>query len=77
MENGTALSDLTLELYDDSEGLYGLLEYSTDLFDAATIERMVGHYCTLLESIVANPEQKLLDITNINNSRARAVTTVE
>ncbi|MGB3205488.1 MAG: amino acid adenylation domain-containing protein, partial [Crinalium sp.] len=62
VENGTALSDLSLELYDDSEGLHGLLEYSTDLFDTATIERMVGHYCTLLESIVANPDRDLLDL---------------
>ncbi|MFH0344255.1 MAG: amino acid adenylation domain-containing protein, partial [Chromatiales bacterium] len=33
--------------------------YNTDLFDFATITRLVGHYETLLESIVADPEQRL------------------
>ncbi len=62
VENNTAMSDLTLELYEGSEGLSGLFEYSTDLFDAATIERMAGNYCTLLESIVANPDQNIFDL---------------
>ncbi|AFZ12486.1 amino acid adenylation domain protein [Crinalium epipsammum PCC 9333] len=62
IENDTAMSDLTLELYEESEGLSGVFEYSTDLFDATTIERMVGHYCALLESIVANPEQNIFDL---------------
>ena len=35
------------------------MEYSTDLFDEARIERMVGHLRTLLEGAVANPEQPL------------------
>ena len=35
------------------------MEYSTDLFDEARIERMVGHLRTLLEGAAANPEQPL------------------
>ena len=31
------------------------VEYNTDLFDGATIERMLGHYQVLLEAAVANP----------------------
>ncbi len=34
-------------------------EYSTELFDEATISRMVGHYLTLLASVVADPDLKL------------------
>ena len=34
------------------------LEYSTDLFAAATIERMPEHFQTVLESVVADPEQR-------------------
>ncbi len=33
------------------------VEYATDLFDAATIERMIGHLRALLEGIVADPAQ--------------------
>lgn len=52
---GTSKFDLSLELDDRPEGLIGRFEYNADLFDASTITRMVGHWRTLLESIVADP----------------------
>ncbi|MBD1879528.1 non-ribosomal peptide synthetase [Coleofasciculus sp. FACHB-T130] len=59
VETGTAKFDLTLEITDTEEGLTGSLEYNTDLFDEATITRMLGHFQTLLEGIVANPDCRL------------------
>ncbi|MDI1445449.1 non-ribosomal peptide synthetase/type I polyketide synthase [Polyangium sp. 6x1] len=59
---GTAKFDLYLELHQRPEGLVGHLEYRTDLFSAATIERMVGHYRTLLEGIARDPTQRLRDL---------------
>ena len=44
---------------DSSEGISGFVIYSTDLFDDATITRMLGHFQTLLEGIVANPEDRI------------------
>ena len=42
--------DLEMHLRMQSEGnLRGTVVYSTDLFDAATIERLVGHFQTLLK----------------------------
>ena len=38
------------------------IEYRADLFDAATIERMLGHFRNLLEGIVANPEQRINEL---------------
>ena len=38
------------------------IEYSTDLFDEARIERMAGHFNTLLEAAAANPDQRLSDL---------------
>jgi len=57
--SGTATFDLTLIMAEGTEGLSGVLEYNTDLFDAATIQRMVGHFQTLLEGIVADPDQSI------------------
>ncbi|NVD98021.1 non-ribosomal peptide synthetase [Massilia sp. BJB1822] len=51
----TAKFDLTLALTEEKNGLGGYFEYATDLFDAATIERMGQHLTHLLEAIVANP----------------------
>jgi amino acid adenylation domain-containing protein len=59
IDPGTARFDLTLEFWDTPEGLRGRFEYNTDLFEAATIARMAGHLQTLLEGIVADPEQRL------------------
>jgi amino acid adenylation domain-containing protein len=62
VETGTAKFDLTLEITDTEQGLTGSLEYNTDLFDEATITRMLGHFQTLLEGIVANPDCRLSDL---------------
>ncbi len=45
-----------------SDGLRGLVVYNTDLFDQATITRMLEHFKTLLEGIVANPEQRTANL---------------
>ncbi|MCW5315483.1 amino acid adenylation domain-containing protein [Nostoc sp. KVJ3] len=55
----TTKFDLTLIMQNTPTGLVGVWEYNTDLFDASTIERMTGHFVTLLEGIIANPEQQI------------------
>ncbi|WP_445299617.1 non-ribosomal peptide synthetase [Microcoleus sp. B4-C1] len=50
------------EQWEDSEGLRGVAVYNTDLFDEVTIARMLRHFKTLLESIVANPEQRIANL---------------
>ena len=47
--------DLTLITSETAAGLRTNFEYNTDLFDATTIERMAGHFRTLLEAIVRHP----------------------
>ena len=42
LETGTSKFDLTLILSENEKGLDGLIEYSTDLFEAATIRRLGG-----------------------------------
>ena len=43
-------------------------EYSTEVFDAPTIDRMLGHYQTLLERIVAHPDQRLSDLSLLTSA---------
>ena len=54
--------DLALILTDDSETVDLEIEYSTDLFDEARIERMAGHFSTLLQAAAANPDRRLSDL---------------
>ncbi len=51
--------DLTLSLTEHRPALFGYWEYNTDLFNHSTIERMAGHFQTLLEGIVANPDEPI------------------
>ncbi len=55
LEQRGAQFDLSLALAETSDGLAASMEYSTDLFDAGTIDRMLGHLRVLLEGITANP----------------------
>ena len=55
----TSPFDLSLYLRERDGKLIGFFEYNTDLFEPSTIERMIGHFETLLEGIVADPEQPI------------------
>jgi amino acid adenylation domain-containing protein/FkbM family methyltransferase len=56
---GPAKFDLTLNLFESAEGLVGNLAYRPELFDAATIERLAGHFATLLAGAAADPGCRL------------------
>src|SRR3990172_13328998 len=60
--SGAAKFDLTLSMEEGAEGLRGILEYNSDLFNTDTITRMLGHFQILLEGIVANPEERISDL---------------
>ncbi|HEX6554198.1 MAG TPA: amino acid adenylation domain-containing protein, partial [Ktedonobacteraceae bacterium] len=60
--NGIAQYDVALVMTDTAQGLIGELQYNAKLFEAATIARMLGHFQTLMESIVADPEQRLAEL---------------
>ncbi|HEY2738887.1 MAG TPA: condensation domain-containing protein, partial [Thermoanaerobaculia bacterium] len=47
--------DLTLSLGATPDGLAGGVEYATDLFDFATVERFLGHWAHLLAGATAEP----------------------
>ena len=55
-ESGVAPFDLTVEIGETPGGLQANFVYNTDLLEAKMVERMVGHYQTLLEGIVAQPD---------------------
>ncbi|MCC5658374.1 amino acid adenylation domain-containing protein [Nostoc sp. XA010] len=62
-ENQTAAFDLHLSLSEEIDGeISASLEYSTELFDATTIARMIENFQTLLAGIVANPQAKLSEL---------------
>ncbi|MGA8763570.1 MAG: amino acid adenylation domain-containing protein [Candidatus Sulfotelmatobacter sp.] len=57
IDNGTAKFDLSLHCVLGEEELRGWLEFSTDLYDAGTIERMLAHFLLLLTGIASDPDR--------------------
>jgi len=68
VDSKQSVFDLTLYAYDEPEGFKLILEYSTDLFASATIERMMGHYVNLLEGVVARPSSPISDLPLITEA---------
>ncbi|HYR06203.1 MAG TPA: amino acid adenylation domain-containing protein, partial [Longimicrobium sp.] len=58
VESAAANFDMTLWV-EETDGLRLSLEYDTDLFDGATIDRMLGHLTVLLQAAVADPDVPL------------------
>lgn len=58
-DSATAKFDLFLSMHDSGERLDGSLEYNSDLFEAATIARMEGHFQALLEAVVAQSHERV------------------
>jgi amino acid adenylation domain-containing protein len=60
--SGEAKVDMTFNLEEAGGGLSGGVEYARDLFDAGTVERLVGHWRNLLEAVVAAPAKPLAEL---------------
>src|SRR5262249_32976598 len=69
----TAKFDLRLSMSEIKQELMGTLQYSTDLFDAPTIQRMLGHFKTLLESIAKNPEARISELSLLTEAEETRV----
>jgi amino acid adenylation domain-containing protein len=62
-ELGTTKFDLTLYITETESGLLTAFEYSSELFEAATIKQMLKHYERLLEEIVTTPDKRLSEFS--------------
>jgi amino acid adenylation domain-containing protein len=72
IENRTSKFDMTLSMTEDPTGLYGSIEYNSDLFDPPTIIRMLEHLEVLLNGIVADPDRPIAELPLLSEAeRAR------
>ncbi|GLY50354.1 hypothetical protein Lesp01_40100 [Lentzea sp. NBRC 102530] len=65
--------DLTWEFQEDDDALHAAVNYNTDLFDAATVERMAGHLRVLLTAAAADPDRPLADLPLMDEDEQRTV----
>jgi amino acid adenylation domain-containing protein/non-ribosomal peptide synthase protein (TIGR01720 family) len=75
----TVKFELGFTFKETQDGIWGNVEYSTDLYNKSTIQRMVEHFNTLLASIINNPNERIgrlkllpaeekIHITNFNSA---------
>ncbi|AZF42326.1 Non-ribosomal peptide synthetase [Pseudomonas sp. R1-43-08] len=61
-DSQTTHFDLSLDTHESADGLWAALSYATDLFDAATIERLAQHWQQLLQALVSAPRSRLAEL---------------
>lgn len=59
VDTHTAKFDISLYVIGDEHEAFLEIEYNRDLFEEATIKRMLGHFVTILEAVTTNPDQPL------------------
>ncbi|MEO7020167.1 MAG: amino acid adenylation domain-containing protein [Ktedonobacteraceae bacterium] len=72
-EGEIAKCDLTLYVLEKGHSLDVKVEYSTDLFDADTLERLLGHYQQVLASIVAEPTQRIATLPILSTAQRQQI----
>ncbi len=65
--------DLTLKIIEQPEELSCVFSYNSNLFNGATITRMMGHFQVLLESIVAHPEQQVATFPLLTTAESQQI----
>jgi amino acid adenylation domain-containing protein/non-ribosomal peptide synthase protein (TIGR01720 family) len=73
VDTGTAMFDLDLATLESGEGLMAVLNYATDLFDAATAERVGRHFVALLENAGRTPGARVSDLVSLPEDERRLV----
>jgi aspartate racemase len=71
IENPLAKFDLLLDVAERGDTLACRFESNAELFEPETIERLMGHFQTLLEAIVANPAQRVCELPLLTAAERR------
>ena len=65
--------DLTLYSWDEPGGTSGSIEYSTDLFEQATIERLLSHFLALLGGAAKSPDLPVSALPMLDEAERRRI----
>ena len=74
VSRGTAKFDLSLAVTEQPAGLDMVAEYSTDLFEAPTVERLLGHFVRLLEGAVTDPDRPISSLPMLSEDETARLT---
>jgi amino acid adenylation domain-containing protein len=73
INSGSAKFDMTLTLAETDYGLQGAWEYNSDLFEEATIHRMIGHFKVLLQGAMDDPDLPITLLPLLNPAERQMI----
>jgi len=68
-----ATSDLMLDTREEGEQLFAAFTYATDIFDAATIAALAGHWRNILQSVCRDPQQLIGEVAMLAENERHAL----
>jgi non-ribosomal peptide synthetase component F len=71
VDSGTSKFALSLFATETAEGLELVMEYSAELFEPATVDRMLVHYRVLLEEALTHPERPVGELAMVTDEERR------
>ncbi|HEY3580422.1 MAG TPA: amino acid adenylation domain-containing protein, partial [Pyrinomonadaceae bacterium] len=72
-DTGTSKFDLTLDLAESPAGLKGSFDYSTELFDQVTVERLAERFQILLQAVIADPDAAISSLPLLSAAEEKRV----
>ncbi|ROR25863.1 surfactin family lipopeptide synthetase A [Mobilisporobacter senegalensis] len=76
LDSAVAKFDLDLQATEYEDGYILNIVYCSDLFIKTTVQAMLEHFKTLLDSIIANPEAKLSELKMVSEEEQQRILTV-
>ena len=74
LDCGLAKYDLTFEIIPKDGGLYCQIEYSSDLFERSTIQRMASHFRNLISSAIEDPTRPIAKLNLLGAAERKQIT---
>ena len=71
IDSRTSKMEMTVYLTETENGLDGFIEYNSDLYDRATLQRLVGHFRTLLAAVAADSGLRLSELPLLSDDERR------
>ncbi len=73
VEQRSSQSDLEMAFEEGDGTVEGMLRFNKDLFERSTVERMVGHFLTILDGIAADPDRRVFELPWLTEAERRLV----
>lgn len=77
VDQGTTKFDLSVDLLETANGMDGTIEYSTEIFSAGSISRVIEHYHSILKQFLIQPDDRISAFDLFDDHTASLIRTLK